>query len=129
MVEAQPVSLPGATWSRKRGCVELAEADVIALHLVVERLREAGVRVRFKGRLRHWDGVSPVWRMLVRESAKPPFKITRTRSTFIWSLPVATPNLSGTVAVDPSKLLYHPPLRVCILLYVSLCRPKVGVSG
>ena len=57
---------PGATWSRKRGCVELAEADVIALHLVVERLREAGVRVRFKGRLRHWDGTSPVWTLLVR---------------------------------------------------------------
>lgn len=33
---------PGAVWSGKRGCVELAEGDVIALHLVVERLKEAG---------------------------------------------------------------------------------------
>lgn len=47
--------------------MELAEGDVIALHLVVERLREAGVRVRFYGRLRCWDGTSPVWRLLVRE--------------------------------------------------------------
>lgn len=57
---------PGAVWSRKRGCVELEEADVIALHLVVERLNEAGVRVRFYGRLRRWDGKSPVWAFLTR---------------------------------------------------------------
>jgi hypothetical protein len=57
---------PGAVWSRERRCVELAEGDVIALHLVVERLREAGVRVRFYGRLRCWDGASPVWTLLVR---------------------------------------------------------------
>ena len=57
---------PGAVWSRKRGCVELAEGDVIALHLVVKRLKEAGVRVRFYGRLRRWDGMSPVWTLLVR---------------------------------------------------------------
>jgi hypothetical protein len=57
---------PGAVWSRKRGCVELAEGDVIALHLVVGRLREAGVRMRFYGRLRRWDGTSPVWSLLVR---------------------------------------------------------------
>ena len=57
---------PGAVWSRKRGCVELEEADVIALHLVVERLKEAGVRVRFYGRLRRWDGMSPAWRLLTR---------------------------------------------------------------
>ncbi|EHR01369.1 hypothetical protein Bra471DRAFT_02087 [Bradyrhizobium sp. WSM471] len=57
---------PGAVWSRKQGCVELAEGDVIALHLVVERLKEAGVRVRFYGRLRRWDGKAPVWTLLVR---------------------------------------------------------------
>lgn len=57
---------PGAVWSRKRGCVELAEGDVIALHLVVQRLKEAGVRVRFYGRLRRWDGTSPVWTLLAR---------------------------------------------------------------
>ncbi|WP_256438874.1 hypothetical protein [Bradyrhizobium sp. CCBAU 53351] len=39
---------------------------MIALHLVVERLREAGVRVRFYGRLRRWDGASPVWTFLKR---------------------------------------------------------------
>jgi len=58
---------PGAVWSRKRACVELSECDVIALHLVVERLTEAGVRVRFYGRLRGWDGASPVWTRLARE--------------------------------------------------------------
>jgi hypothetical protein len=56
-----------AVWSRKRGCVELAEGDVIALHLVVARLKEAGVGVRFYGRLRRWDGTSPVWTLLARE--------------------------------------------------------------
>lgn len=56
----------GAVWSGKRGCVELAEGDVIALHLLVERLKEAGVRVRFYWRLRRWDGTSPVWTLLAR---------------------------------------------------------------
>ncbi|MCK1663398.1 hypothetical protein IVA90_38915 [Bradyrhizobium sp. 151] len=58
---------PGAVWSRKRGCAELVEGDVIALHLVVERLKAAGVRVRFYGRLRRWDGTSPVWTLLARQ--------------------------------------------------------------
>lgn len=57
---------PGAVWSRKRGCVELSEGDVIALHQVVERIVSAGLKVRFSGRLRRWDGVSPVWTMLER---------------------------------------------------------------
>jgi len=65
-LKANLFRFPGAVLSRKRGCVELAEGDVIALHLVVERLREAGVRVRFDGRLRRWDGASPVWTLLVR---------------------------------------------------------------
>lgn len=57
---------PGAVLSRKRGCLELSEGDVIALHLVVERITAAGLRVRFYGRIRKWDGASPVWRMLTR---------------------------------------------------------------
>jgi hypothetical protein len=47
--------------------VELAEGDVIALHLVVERITEAGLKVRLSGRLRAWDGASPVWTLLVRK--------------------------------------------------------------
>jgi hypothetical protein len=57
---------PGAVWSRKRGCVELSEGDVIALHLVVERITAVGLKVRFSGRLRGWDGTSPVWTRLAR---------------------------------------------------------------
>lgn len=37
-LKANLFRFPGAVWSRKRGCVELTEGDVIALHLVVERL-------------------------------------------------------------------------------------------
>ena len=55
---------PGAVWSRKRGCVELSEGDVIALHLVVERITQAGLKVRLSGRLRGWDGASPIWTLL-----------------------------------------------------------------
>ncbi|WP_244623677.1 MULTISPECIES: hypothetical protein [Bradyrhizobium] len=47
--------------------MELAEGDVIALHLVVERITEAGLKVRLAGRLRGWDGSSPVWTLLVRK--------------------------------------------------------------
>lgn len=57
---------PGAVWSRKRECLELSEGDVIALHLVVERIRAAGLKVRFYGRLRGWDGSSPAWAVLAR---------------------------------------------------------------
>lgn len=57
---------PGAVWSRKRECLELSDGDVIALHLVVERITSAGLKVRFSGRLRGWDGSSPVWTMLAR---------------------------------------------------------------
>ncbi|MFC7696610.1 hypothetical protein ACFQX9_07770 [Bradyrhizobium sp. GCM10028915] len=47
--------------------MELSEGDVIALHLVVERITEAGLKVRLSGRLRGWNGASPVWTLLVRE--------------------------------------------------------------
>ncbi|MET4279695.1 MULTISPECIES: hypothetical protein [unclassified Bradyrhizobium] len=47
--------------------MELSEGDVIALHLVVERITEAGLKVRLAGRLRRWDGASPVWTLLVRK--------------------------------------------------------------
>jgi len=63
-LKANLFRFPGAVWSRKRGCVELSEGDVIALHLVVERITEAGLKVRLSGRLRRWDGTSPVWATL-----------------------------------------------------------------
>jgi hypothetical protein len=50
-LKANLFRFPGAVWSRKRGCVELSEGDVIALHLVVERITEAGLNVRLSGRL------------------------------------------------------------------------------
>ncbi|WP_240544106.1 hypothetical protein [Bradyrhizobium canariense] len=46
--------------------MELSDGDVIALHLVVERITEAGLKVRLSGRLRGWDGASAVWALLVR---------------------------------------------------------------
>jgi hypothetical protein len=66
-LKANLFRFPGAIWSRKRGCVELSEGDVIALHLVVERITEAGLKVRLSGRLRGWDGASPVWTLLMRK--------------------------------------------------------------
>lgn len=65
-LKANLFHFPGAVWSRKRGCVELSDGDVIALHLVVERITSAGLKVRFSGRLRGWDGLSPVWTVLAR---------------------------------------------------------------
>ena len=66
-LKANLFRFPGAVWSRKRGCVELSEGDVIALHLVVERIAESGLKVRLSGRLRGWDGASPVWTLLMRK--------------------------------------------------------------
>ena len=51
----------GSTWSPCDRCLELSD---IELHRVVERLEEAGLTVRFYGRLRGWDGKSPIWRAL-----------------------------------------------------------------
>ena len=48
-LKANLFRFPGAVWSRKRGCVELSEGDVIALHLVVERITEAGLRCGCRG--------------------------------------------------------------------------------
>ncbi|WP_245316855.1 hypothetical protein [Bradyrhizobium manausense] len=70
-LKANLFHFPEAVWSRKRGCAELSEGDVIALHLVMERIVSVGLRVPLYGRLRRWDGTSPVWPLLVREKARP----------------------------------------------------------
>lgn len=64
-LKANLFRFPGAVWLRKRDCVELS--DVIALHLFLERIEEAGLNVRLSGRLRGWDGASPVWTFPVRK--------------------------------------------------------------
>jgi hypothetical protein len=45
-------------WSQRDRCLELSELDCLALHLVVQTLRDAGLKVRFYGRLKGWDGKS-----------------------------------------------------------------------
>ena len=39
-------------WSKRDRCLELSEVDGLALHLMVERLLDAGLKIRFYGRLK-----------------------------------------------------------------------------
>ena len=48
-------------WSRRDRCLMLSELDCLALMSVVEMLQDAGLKVRFYGRLKGWDGKSPFW--------------------------------------------------------------------
>ena len=47
--------------------MQLSDLEVLQLHRIVERLDEAGMKMRFYGRLRGWDGKSPIWRELIRD--------------------------------------------------------------
>jgi hypothetical protein len=47
------------TWSQRDRCLQLSDLDSLMLHLVVKRLETAGLKVRFYGRLKGWDGKSP----------------------------------------------------------------------
>jgi hypothetical protein len=59
-------SFAGSTWSQGERCLQLSDLEVLQLHRIVERLDEAGMKMRFYGRLRAWDGKSPIWRELMR---------------------------------------------------------------
>lgn len=48
-------------WSKRDRCFVLSELDCLALMSVVEMLQNAGLKVRFYGRLKGWDGKSPFW--------------------------------------------------------------------
>jgi hypothetical protein len=48
-------------WSQRDRCLLLSERDCLALMSVVRRLQDAGLKVRFYGRLKGWDGNSPFW--------------------------------------------------------------------
>jgi hypothetical protein len=48
-------------WSKQDRCIMLSEFDCLTLMRVVKMLRDAGLKVRFYGRLRGWDGESPFW--------------------------------------------------------------------
>jgi len=48
-------------WSKRDRCLMLSELDCLALMRVVEILQDAGLKVRFYGRLKGWDGKSPFW--------------------------------------------------------------------
>jgi|GEM_PF-4555396 len=54
----------GSTWSQRDRCLQLSDLETLQLHRLVERLEEAGLKVRFYGRLKGWDGKSPIWRKL-----------------------------------------------------------------
>jgi hypothetical protein len=47
------------TWSEWGRCLELSDIESLTLHLVVRKLSEAGLSVRWYGRLKGWDGNSP----------------------------------------------------------------------
>lgn len=57
-------SFKGSNWSQRDRCLELSELDCLALHRVIEKLDGAGLNVRFYGRLKGWNGKSPIWRSL-----------------------------------------------------------------
>jgi hypothetical protein len=57
----------GSIWSRQDRCLQLSDLDTLSLHRVVEMIEEAGLKVRFYGRLQGWDGKSPIWRELMRD--------------------------------------------------------------
>ena len=57
----------GSTWSQRERCLELSDLEVLQLHRVIEMLDEAGLKVHFYGRLKGWDGQSPIWRSLMRD--------------------------------------------------------------
>lgn len=46
------------TWSKRERCLELSDVDSLALHLLVKKLADAGLKIRFYGRLKDWDGKS-----------------------------------------------------------------------
>jgi hypothetical protein len=46
-------------WSKRDRCLELSDIDSLALHLLVQKLVDAGLKVRFYGRLKRWDARSP----------------------------------------------------------------------
>ena len=48
-------------WSQRDRCLMLSELDSLRLMSVVEMLRDAGLKIRFYGRLKGWDGKSPLW--------------------------------------------------------------------
>jgi hypothetical protein len=48
-------------WSRQDRCLQLSDLDALILPSVVKRLEDAGLKVRFYGRLKGWDGKSPLW--------------------------------------------------------------------
>jgi hypothetical protein len=50
-------SEPG--WNESSRCLELSELDCVGLHLIVDRFVKAGLKVRFYGRLKGWDGTRP----------------------------------------------------------------------
>jgi hypothetical protein len=57
----------GSPWSQRDRCVELSDLQTLVLHQLVEMLGEAGLKVSFYGRLKGWDGKSPIWRKLMRD--------------------------------------------------------------
>jgi hypothetical protein len=48
-------------WSQRERCLMLSESDAshIGLALTVGKLQRAGLKLRFYGRLKGWDGLSP----------------------------------------------------------------------
>jgi hypothetical protein len=58
-------SFKGSTWSPHDRCLELSDPEALQLDRIVARLDEAGMKMRFYGRLRGWDGKSPIWQKLM----------------------------------------------------------------
>jgi hypothetical protein len=58
-------SFEGSTWSPRDRCLELSDLETLQLDRIVDRLDEAGMKMRFYGRLRGWDGKSPIWQNLM----------------------------------------------------------------
>jgi hypothetical protein len=55
-----------AKWSQENRCLELSDLDCLGLHTIVQSLLDAGLTVRFYGRLKGWDGELPAMLYLKR---------------------------------------------------------------
>ena len=55
-----------ADWLRKFD-EPIPASGALILHRIAAMIEDAGLKVRFYGRLKGWDGQSPIWRDLMRD--------------------------------------------------------------
>jgi hypothetical protein len=66
-LEQNSDSFKGSTWSLQDRCLQLSDLETLQLRRIAVMIEEAGLKVRFYGRLQGWDGKSPIWRELMRD--------------------------------------------------------------